>query len=207
MRLYRVPFPYSVSHAAGRRKHDAGPLRRDGSALVPLLAFALGSFVVCGPGALLLAVEGVPTPAQPPTDEPDLEPLAETDEPIAEPVFRPATPATATAETSPRFRLVDIGGSAPISEDPAARWWPRPSCCPVRSQLTGRPLTLLGVLSSGVADPQQRLEMTHAYWRLVEAVGRYHFALDYDTWLRQLQTRDDETAPLRAARGMRRRPW
>ena len=55
---------------------------------------------------------------------------------------------------------------------------------PPGHRLTGRPMTLLTAVSAS-RDRNRQLEVTHAYWRLVEAVAMYHFSWEYDRRLRQ----------------------
>jgi len=69
---------------------------------------------------------------------------------------------------------------------------------PPQSRLQGRPLTLLAAVSAAT-DRRRQIEVTHAYWRLVEAVADYHVALDHDDRLRELQPGEGELATLRAA--------
>jgi len=70
---------------------------------------------------------------------------------------------------------------------------------PPEGRLTGRPLSLLAALSS-TADRRQQIEVTHAYWRLAEAVAVYCYSLDYDRQLQGLQTGGDQAGAWRAAR-------
>ena len=67
-----------------------------------------------------------------------------------------------------------------------------------QGKLYGQPLTLLAAVSSAT-DRRQQLEVTHAYWRLVEAAAGYHSALDYDNRLKQLQPEAGQAGLLRAA--------
>ena len=70
---------------------------------------------------------------------------------------------------------------------------------PAEGDLVGQPVPLLTVLSSA-ADRRRQMEATQAYWDLVEAVGVYRFAFDYDRQLQQLQPSQGEAAMLEAAR-------
>jgi hypothetical protein len=70
---------------------------------------------------------------------------------------------------------------------------------PPDCRITGRPFTLVTALSSA-PDPRLQLEVTHAYWRLAEAVAVYHFSLDYERQLRDLQVEGDPAPPWRTAR-------
>jgi len=69
---------------------------------------------------------------------------------------------------------------------------------PPRSAVAGRPISLLTAVSAA-GDPRQHLEIVRSYWRLVEAVCIYHFCMDYDGRLGQLQAQADESALLRTA--------
>lgn len=64
--------------------------------------------------------------------------------------------------------------------------------------LTGQSLTLASALGA-TSDRRQQLEVTHAYWRLVEAVALYHYSLDHQTQLSQLTARADNALLLRTA--------
>jgi hypothetical protein len=70
---------------------------------------------------------------------------------------------------------------------------------PKGSTLTGQPLTLLSVLGS-TPDRRQQLEMTRAYWYLVQAVAEYHFCLDHAQELEGIKPTGHEPASLRLAR-------
>ena len=49
---------------------------------------------------------------------------------------------------------------------------------PPGSALAGQPWTLFNVLSA-TADRRQQLELTRAYWRLVQAIAEYHFCWEH----------------------------
>jgi hypothetical protein len=69
---------------------------------------------------------------------------------------------------------------------------------PEDGALTGRPITLLEALSSA-QDQQRQLAVTHAYWRLAQAVADYRIALEQHEQLRQIQPRPEDAMMLRAA--------
>ena len=70
---------------------------------------------------------------------------------------------------------------------------------PAGSTLTGQPLTLFSVLSS-TADRRQQLELTRAYWHLVQAVAGYRFCLDHAQQIERAKPASNEPAELRLAR-------
>ena len=70
---------------------------------------------------------------------------------------------------------------------------------PPDSVLTGRPVRLLSLLSL-VQDRRRQLELTHAYWRLVEAVANYSLCLQENHRLERLPSSGEGGAGLRAAR-------
>jgi hypothetical protein len=91
--------------------------------------------------------------------------------------------ASATAEIS-----APVG---PASSKPAGRPTPpdmvaNAMTLPTGSTVAGQPWTLLNVLST-TADRGQQLELTRAYWRLVQAVGEYHYCADHATRLARLK--------------------
>jgi hypothetical protein len=68
------------------------------------------------------------------------------------------------------------------------------------STLVGQPLGL-GTALAAVSDRRQQLEVAHAYWRLVETLADYHYALDYEKRLERLVIeRHEGESLLRAAR-------
>ncbi len=69
---------------------------------------------------------------------------------------------------------------------------------PPESRLSGR-MVGLGASLASVASRQQQLEVLHAYWRLADAVGRYHFALKHDALLKQLPAPVEDRTAWRAA--------
>ncbi|MGO8688850.1 MAG: hypothetical protein ACLQLG_04395 [Thermoguttaceae bacterium] len=70
---------------------------------------------------------------------------------------------------------------------------------PPGSSLSGQPLALLTVLSTG-QDRRQQLELAHAYWRLAEAVADYCFCVEEKKQLEQLHPAGEEAAEWRLAR-------
>ena len=60
-----------------------------------------------------------------------------------------------------------------------------------RSTVVGEPLSL-GKALAAVNDRRQQLDVTHAYWRLVETLADYHYALDYEGRLERLLTQRHE---------------
>ncbi len=70
---------------------------------------------------------------------------------------------------------------------------------PVGGTLTGRLLTLAEALASARTRAQQ-LEVTHAYWRLTQAVGEYRQRFDEADRLRRFEARSEDGPMLRSAR-------
>lgn len=70
---------------------------------------------------------------------------------------------------------------------------------PPGGTLVGRPLGLLEAIGSSTDRPRQ-LDIIHAYWRLVAAVGEYRLCFDAVQRCRRLEPRTDEVAALRAER-------
>jgi hypothetical protein len=105
--------------------------------------------------------------------------------------------ASATAEISAPV--------APASSKPLGRPSPPEMVAdamtlPAGSKLAGQPWTLLNVLST-TADRRQQLELTRAYWRLVQAVGEYHFCTDHATRLTRLTASEAATRLRQAEAG------
>ena len=72
---------------------------------------------------------------------------------------------------------------------------------PPGNTIGGRPVSLLSVVATAPQRARQ-IEAVHAYWRLAEAVGDYHFALERQQRLAKLQAASDEAADLRTARAV-----
>ena len=67
--------------------------------------------------------------------------------------------------------------------------------------LSGRPVSLLSVMAT-VPQRQRQIEAVHAYWRLAEAVGEYHFSHERQQRLARLPAGSDEAAEVRTARAV-----
>jgi len=70
---------------------------------------------------------------------------------------------------------------------------------PAGGTLTGQPLGLLSALSS-TPDRRQQLEVTRAYWHLVQAVAAYHFCFNHAQEMGRVKLAGNEPASLRLAR-------
>jgi hypothetical protein len=68
---------------------------------------------------------------------------------------------------------------------------------PPGSTLSGQPWTLLSVLAA--TSDRQQLELTRAYWHMVQAVAEYHFCLDHAQKLASTKPGGDEAAAGRLA--------
>jgi hypothetical protein len=140
--------------------------------------------------------------------------IAETKPAAAEQVVPESNPAARSTDDdvqTDRAELREIGTDGPPAETPLpfvppAQSGPTPPemvaealSPPSDSQLAGQPLTLLTALSS-TTDHRHQLEVTHAYWGLAEAVAVYHFSLDHDRQLRDLEAGVEQAPCLRTAR-------
>ena len=94
---------------------------------------------------------------------------------------------------------VSSAASAPVSSKPAPGRLSPPEMVatamvlPPGSTLTGQPWTLFNVLSA-TADRRQQLEMTRAYWRLVQAVAEYHFCGEHAGRLARMKSPGGDAA-------------
>ena len=88
--------------------------------------------------------------------------------------------------------------AAPARSNPAAIVG-QSLALPADSALTGRRVGLLSLLSL-TQDRRRQLELTHAYWRLVEAVANYSFCLQENHRVASLPSVGEGAADLRAAR-------
>jgi hypothetical protein len=70
---------------------------------------------------------------------------------------------------------------------------------PSGGAIVGQPVSLAGVLAS-TQDRRQQLEMTYAYWRLVQAVAEYHYCVEHAQNTERLKPASGEPASLRLAR-------
>ena len=70
---------------------------------------------------------------------------------------------------------------------------------PPGCMLAGQPLSLVTVLAS-TPERQQQIELTHAYWRLAEAVAEYRFCWLENRQIAALQADASEAAALRLAK-------
>ena len=105
-----------------------------------------------------------------------------------------AAPAASPAVAAPGVDLVPIGTRPGAARELVAALLnlPQPAALP------GKPLTLREALGSALDRPRQ-LDVTHAYWRLTDALGAYRAALNAEDALSQLQARAADTAILRTA--------
>jgi len=72
---------------------------------------------------------------------------------------------------------------------------------PPGSSISGQPVSLVSVVAT-VSERQRQIEAVHAYWRLAEAVGEYHFSHERQQRLARLQAGNDEATDLRTARAV-----
>lgn len=69
---------------------------------------------------------------------------------------------------------------------------------PSGSRLSGQPLTLLNALTA-TQDRRQQLELTFAYWRLVQCVADYRYCMEHSQNLDRVQASAGESSALRLA--------
>ena len=69
---------------------------------------------------------------------------------------------------------------------------------PPGGTITGRPVSLASVVATA-PERQRQIEAVHAYWRLAEALGEYHFSHERQQRLARLRAANDEAADLRTA--------
>lgn len=72
---------------------------------------------------------------------------------------------------------------------------------PTNGSTGGQPLTLLSAIASAADRPRQ-LEAIHGYWRLVNAIGDYHYLLERQQRLLRLPAAKDEAGDLRTAQAI-----
>jgi len=72
---------------------------------------------------------------------------------------------------------------------------------PPGSTISGQTVSLVSVVAT-VPERLRQIEAVHAYWRLAEAVGEYHFSHERQQRLLRLRTGNDEAADLRTARAV-----
>ncbi len=72
---------------------------------------------------------------------------------------------------------------------------------PPGNTISGRPVSLVSVVATVPERPRQ-IEAVHAYWRLAEAMGEYHFAHERQQRLAPLRAGNGEAADLRTARAI-----
>ena len=72
---------------------------------------------------------------------------------------------------------------------------------PPGSTISGQPVSLASVVATA-PERQRQIEAVHAYWRLAEAVGEYHFCHQRQQRLARLRAGNDEAADLRTARAI-----
>jgi hypothetical protein len=149
-------------------------------------------FVAVALGCLVLGqVSGGSPPGgadQQPLAQPGLLPASQPAAPLARSLLRTTEPAAA-AEKAP---------AAPHRLTPP-RIVAQALVLPAGSSLSGQPLPLAAVLSTG-QDRRQQLDAVHGYWRLAEAVADYHFCFEEKKQLGQLSPHGNEGAELRLAR-------
>ena len=159
---------------------------------MPLYSWLLSSLLISqiGGNPSIPVTVAPPTPASrgsalpaatyPGTPSIDVTPNHEPGAPPAQVVQSPAAPAAVervatashgTRATPPRATTPQLVADALI--------------LPPGSTVSGRPVSLLSVVATAPERPRQ-IEAVHAYWRLTEALGEYHFAHEHQQRLAQL---------------------
>ena len=72
---------------------------------------------------------------------------------------------------------------------------------PPGSTIIGQPVSLASVVAT-VPERQRQIEAVHAYWRLAEALGEYHFSHERQQRLARLRAGNGEAADLRTAQAI-----
>ncbi len=70
---------------------------------------------------------------------------------------------------------------------------------PAKGAINGRALTLVDALSAAV-DRRRQAEITHAYWRLAEAIAVYHYCFDENAMILQFRAHPQDAAMLETAK-------
>jgi hypothetical protein len=146
---------------------------------MPLYSWMLSSLLVCQAAAdpavpVLMAPPGAATPATP------------------MPSSRPSSPFIPTG-TAQAPAAVSRPTTAQLVADALA---PSPD-----GAVSGRAVPLVSVIATAPTR-QRQTEAVHAYWRLAEAVGDYHFCSLRQQRLARLKVRNDEAADLRAVQAV-----
>ena len=123
--------------------------------------------------------------------------------PTSAPAGAGAASKTATASGEKTSPWGDAPAASTI-QPPASRNTPAQMVAellrlPAGATITGRPLTLLEVLSSS-SDRRQQLQATHDYWRLAAALAEYRFAWEEKALLDRIEAKPADAALLRTAR-------
>jgi hypothetical protein len=103
-------------------------------------------------------------------------------------------PVTATKPDRPKGEPAELPRSRATPPEMVAE----AIMLPAGSSVTGRRFTLLEAISTTV-DRRRQAEITHAYWRLAEAVAEYHFAFEENAVVSGFAVRPEDTAMLKTA--------
>ena len=112
------------------------------------------------------------------------------------PIREPAAPVAATRDAIPSRNTPAAPARATTPQLVADAL-----TLPPGSTISGRPVSLVSVVATA-PERQRQIEAVHAYWRLAEAVGEYHFAHERQQRLARLRAGNDEAADLRTARAI-----
>lgn len=72
---------------------------------------------------------------------------------------------------------------------------------PPGNTIGGQPVPLVSVVAT-VLERQRQIEAVHAYWRLAEAIGEFHFCQERQQQIARLRAANGEATDLRTARAV-----
>ena len=72
---------------------------------------------------------------------------------------------------------------------------------PPGNTISGQPVPLVSVVAT-VLERQRQIEAVHAYWRLAEAIGEFHFCQERQQQIARLRAANGEATDLRTARAV-----
>ena len=158
---------------------------------MPLYSLLLTSLLVSQIGA----IPPLPVTTPPPTTNPA--------GPAIPAATFPGTPATGGAIISQPLTAPahSVQPSAASAKATTAQLVAEALTLPPGSTITGQAVSLVSVVAT-VPDRPRQIEAVHAYWRLADAVGEYHFCQDRQQRLARLRAGNDEAADLKTAQAI-----
>jgi len=161
---------------------------------MPLHSWLLGTLLV----SQAASNPGVPVTITPPKAVSQIPAI-----PTVPAVTRPGTPAI---EGTPKLES-GVAPARTIQTPPLATRVTTPQlvadalALPPGNTISGQPVSLVSVVATA-PERQRQIEAVHAYWRLSEAVGDYHFCFERQQRLTRLSAGNDEAADLRTAQAI-----